>query len=119
MLFSRIELEECFQWQMHYYSRSWNISQVGELWENFVAKHHVASCLTELSLKGNESFSSLGFKSFERSGYEDRRWELYFPFGIVYKITDLNTGQFYIGETTSQKSWNKGYMGSGKKWKII
>lgn len=35
--------------------------------------------------------------------------------GVVYKITDLETGQFYIGET-QRKNWDKGYMGSGTHW---
>lgn len=35
--------------------------------------------------------------------------------GIVYKITDIETGQFYIGETKKDK-WYNGYMGSGNHW---
>lgn len=37
-------------------------------------------------------------------------------FGVVFKATDLNTGRFYIGETTVKEKWDSGYMGSGKKW---
>lgn len=36
--------------------------------------------------------------------------------GVVYKITDLETGQFYIGETQRDR-WDRGYFGSGTRWK--
>lgn len=38
--------------------------------------------------------------------------------GIVYKITDLDTGEFYIGETKHIKEFLLGkYNGSGHRWK--
>lgn len=57
----------------------------------------------------------LGFEKKKEDGYSPQI-DSYFPFGLVYKITDLDAGKFYIGETTSKESWDNGYMGSGREW---
>lgn len=36
--------------------------------------------------------------------------------GVVYKLTDLDTGEFYIGQTQHHR-WLNGYSGSGRYWK--
>lgn len=58
---------------------------------------------------------SLGFERKTEQGY-DPQIDSYFPFGVLYKITDLDTGKFYIGETTVKEKWEEGYCGSGAKW---
>lgn len=42
---------------------------------------------------------------------------VYFPFGVIYKVTDMNTGEYYIGQTQCQQRWDKGYRGSGTLWR--
>lgn len=43
--------------------------------------------------------------------------EDYIDFGVVFRIDDLDSGVFYIGETTNKESWDSGYMGTGSdKW---
>lgn len=42
----------------------------------------------------------------------------YFPKGIVYKITDLDTKEFYIGSTIRVEEFHNGeYNGSGNVWR--
>lgn len=39
-------------------------------------------------------------------------------FGIVFRIDDLDSGAFYIGETTIKEKWDNDYLGSGSnKWR--
>lgn len=75
-------------------------------------------------LKGNfghdktneEILLELGFKKKTEDGLSPQV-DYYFPEGIVYKITDLDTGKFYIGETFKQDEFiNEIYNGSGGKW---
>lgn len=75
-------------------------------------------------LKGNfghdrtneEILLELGFKKKTEDGINPQV-DSYFPSGIVYKITDLDTGKFYIGETLKQDEFVNGiYNGSGNKW---
>lgn len=58
----------------------------------------------------------LGFKKEVYDGI-DPQVDIYFPFGLVYKVVDDDTGEYYIGETTNEQVWVKGYMGSGTRWK--
>lgn len=58
----------------------------------------------------------LGFKKKYEDWYSPQI-DSYFPCGIVYKITDLDTGKFYIGETTKVEEFANGiYNGSGANW---
>lgn len=57
----------------------------------------------------------LGFERKTEDGYAPQV-DSYFPFGVVYRIEDLDDGTFYIGETTDEVKWNDGYLGSGTKW---
>ena len=41
----------------------------------------------------------------------------YYPFSVVYRITDEDTGNFYIGMCEVEKSWDNRYLGSGRIWK--
>lgn len=75
-------------------------------------------------LKGNfghdrtneEILLDLGFKKKTEDGLNPQV-DSYFPAGIVYKITDLNTGKFYIGETFKKDEFvNCIYNGSDGKW---
>ena len=58
---------------------------------------------------------NLGFEKKYEDGYSPQV-DSYFPFGLVYKIVDKDTGKFYVGETTSKETWDSGYMGSGREW---
>ena len=63
-----------------------------------------------------EILLSLGFEEKYEDGYSPQV-DSYFPNGILYKITDLDTGKFYIGETIRVDDFNNGlYNGSGSKW---
>lgn len=43
--------------------------------------------------------------------------EDYIDFGVVFRIDDLDSGVFYIGETTNKESWDSWYMGTeSDKW---
>ena len=58
----------------------------------------------------------LGFERKEEDGYSPQV-DSYFTGGLVYKITDLDTGKFYIGETVKPEEFiNGNYNGSGRKW---
>ena len=58
----------------------------------------------------------LGFEKKYEDGFSPQV-DSYFPCGIVYKITDLDTGKFYIGETFKREAFEAGeYNGSGNKW---
>lgn len=59
---------------------------------------------------------SIGFVK-EQEEYIKPQKDIYFPYGVVYKVTDLDTGDFYIGKTEVKGKLEKGYLGSGKKWK--
>lgn len=58
----------------------------------------------------------LGFEKKYENGFTPQV-DSYFPNGILYKITDVDTGKFYIGETFRVRDFNNGvYNGSGQKW---
>lgn len=58
----------------------------------------------------------LGFEKKEEDSYNPQV-DSYFPSGIVYKITDIDNGKFYIGETFQvEKFNNEKYNGSGSDW---
>lgn len=57
----------------------------------------------------------LGFEKKEEDGYSSQK-DIYFPFGVLYKITDTVTGNFYIGKCENEDKWNNGYTGSGSRW---
>lgn len=57
----------------------------------------------------------LGFSKEYR--YEDEpQVDIYFPFSVIYKITDLDDNKFYIGKCELKEKWDKGYLGSGDVW---
>lgn len=58
----------------------------------------------------------LGFERKEEDGFAPQV-DIYFPFGVVFKCTDINTGKFYIGKCEIKSKWENGYIGSGRKWK--
>lgn len=74
-------------------------------------------------LKGNfghdktneEILQGLGFKEKITQGLEPQV-DIYYPFGLVYRVDDLTDGSFYIGMTESKSSWESGYLGSGIRW---
>ena len=47
----------------------------------------------------------LGFERKEEDGYSPQK-DIYFPFGVLYKITDTITGNFYIGKCENEGKWN-------------
>ena len=58
----------------------------------------------------------LGFEKKYEDGLSPQV-DSYFPSGIVYKTTDLDTGKFYIGETFKEEDFKAGrYNGSGGMW---
>lgn len=66
--------------------------------------------------RGNEQILlDLGFEKKYEDGYEPQV-DSYFPCGILYKITDINSNKFYIGVTTDREKWDNGYLGSGHDW---
>lgn len=58
----------------------------------------------------------LGFSKREEDGLEPQV-DIYFPFGIVYRVDDVTDGTFYIGQTEHREKWDNGYLGSGTLWK--
>lgn len=58
---------------------------------------------------------SLGFRQEFESCIKPQK-DIYFPFGVVFKATDLDSGKFYIGETRVKGKIERGYLGSGIKW---
>lgn len=58
----------------------------------------------------------LGFEKKCEDGFTPQV-DSYIEDSLVYKITDLETGKFYIGETTNASAFIEGsYNGSGQKW---
>lgn len=66
-------------------------------------------------LTNEEILFKLGFRKVIEDGLSPQV-DIYFPFGIVYKVTDVDTGEFYIGQTLSKLKWDNGYIGSGTLW---
>lgn len=100
-----------------YFEGIWN----GELKriDKSILERHGADRL----LKGNfghdrnneQILIDLGFEKKYEDGYEPQV-DYYFPCGILYKITDINSNKFYIGVTTDKEKWDNGYLGSGHDW---
>lgn len=57
----------------------------------------------------------LGFEKRYENGFSPQK-DIYFPFGVLYKVTDTTTGNFYIGKCENEGKWNNGYTGSGSRW---
>lgn len=94
------------QWKITDYKFTTKVEAVS-IWNYFIKKFNVKSCLCKNEVN---IFKGFGFKEI------DGDW-IYFPYGIVYKITDLDIGKFYIGETTVPNQFESGtYNGSGAKW---
>lgn len=101
-----------------YFEGVWN-GKIKRIDKSILERHGV-----DRLLKGNfghdrtneEILLELGFKRKTEDGLNPQV-DSYFPEGIVYKITDLDTGKFYIGETLKQDEFVNGiYNGSGNKW---
>ncbi len=101
-----------------YFEGVWN-GKIKRIDKSILERHGV-----DRLLKGNfghdrtneEILLELGFKRKTEDGLNPQV-DSYFPSGIVYKITDLDTGKFYIGETLKQDEFVNGiYNGSGNKW---
>lgn len=101
-----------------YFEGVWN-GKIKRIDKSILERHGV-----DRLLKGNfghdrtneEILLELGFKKKTEDGLSPQV-DSYFPSGIVYKITDLDTGKFYIGETLKQDEFINGiYNGSGNKW---
>lgn len=101
-----------------YFEGMWN-GKIKRIDKSILERHGV-----DRLLKGNfghdrtneEILLELGFKKKTEDGLSPQV-DSYFPAGIVYKITDLDTGKFYIGETFKQDEFINGiYNGSGGKW---
>ena len=101
-----------------YFEGVWN-GKIKRIDKSILERHGV-----DRLLKGNfghdrtneEILLELGFKRKTEDGLSPQV-DSYFPSGIVYKITDLDTGKFYIGETLKQDEFINGiYNGSGNKW---
>ena len=58
----------------------------------------------------------LGFEEIVEDGLSPQI-DIYYPFGVLYRIDDLTDGSFYIGMCEVEETWNNGYMGSGGRWK--
>lgn len=59
----------------------------------------------------------LGFEKKYEDGYSPQI-DIYYPFGLLYRIDDLDDGAFYIGMTERKEEWENGYIGSGSsKWR--
>lgn len=98
---------------------------ISKLWNYFIINNNVSSCICYSYPKNKKLYTDryikyLGFKNKKKA--EDKgnevspQIDIYFPFGIVYKITDTETGAFYIGQTLSKTKWDNGYIGSGTLW---
>lgn len=77
---------------------------IEQVWNLFKKEYRPSSCISY-----NDDASVCGFKKTE-DGYT------YFPFGVVYRVDDIDCGRFYIGQTVSKSTWDGGYLGSGTLW---
>lgn len=75
-------------------------------WQSFIGENKVRSCVSYLD---GIDYSSLGFNKVDD-------YYSYFPFGVLYRVDDIDDGCFYIGETTNEIEWDNGYIGSGGIW---
>lgn len=58
----------------------------------------------------------LGFEKIEEDGATPQV-DIYYPFGVVYRVDDLTDGTFYVGMCEAKDQWDNGYLGSGTVWK--
>lgn len=95
-----------FQWEILYFSGD-NEKEILNIWNNLLLNNKILSCFCK-----EDYFKLAEILNFNKieNGYS------YFPFGVLYRIDDLDDNSFYIGETTDKDKWHNGYMGSGSKW---
>lgn len=105
---------DSFKWELLYAEHDdlRYFEDIFECFKNNFSTYNVFNCVIykENFNEIKVDLSKCGFVE-----YEDR----YSDIGctILYKITDLDNGKFYIGVTQSQANWDNGYMGSGgAKW---
>lgn len=56
MIFTRVNLDVDYQWQLYYYSDvPDNKTVVQLLWNTFCKKHHVSSCVSEVVYNGSDT----------------------------------------------------------------
>lgn len=74
-------------------------------------------------LKGDFGRGKTNEEVLQELGFEEKlilelepRVDIFYPFGLVYRVDDLTDGSFYIGMTESKSSWDSGYLGSGIRW---
>ena len=101
-----------------YFEGVWS-GEIKKFKKSVLEKHGV-----DRLLKGNfghdrtneQILLDLGFEKKYEDGFSPQV-DSYFPFGVVFRVDDLDSGRFYIGETTDKNNWENGYMGSGSsKW---
>lgn len=79
-------------------------------WEYFCKQRKVRSFYIQKKIIDMpDVFENLGFIKLGNSDYS------YFTGGIVYKLTEISSGIFYIGMTRVVEKFDK-YWGSGEKW---
>lgn len=102
---------------------------LNDLWDYFIKNNNVRSCVCYSYTNGdyidryvkNCSFNTIEpnediLNAVDINEEYKLQVDSYFPFGVVYKITDLNDGKFYIGKCEVENRWNNGYKGSGTRW---
>lgn len=101
-----------------YFEGQWN-NQQKRIDKSILEKHGVDRLLKtkQGQDRTNEQILlDLGFNKKYEEGYSPQV-DIYYPFGILYRIDDRTDGCFYIGMTERQEDWeNDVYNGSGKKW---
>lgn len=117
ILLGKPKLLKDFQWQILKIISDEDLiinNSIIMIWNEFIKNHNVHSCFIE-DINNNkfiEQLKECGFKE------ESKGYYFYFPFSVVYKITDLTTGKFYIGKCEVRDKWENGYPGSGKIWRL-
>ena len=102
-----------YQWEIMSFSHNRNCEiddAFSILFNYFINENKVHSCIyhTNTPIKGANNIG-LKLLTENKSLYEYS----YFPFSVVYKTTDLNTGHFYIGKCEIEDKFINGYLGSG------
>lgn len=110
-----------YQWELFRNCSSIEVNLGTEmLWKHFTETHDPRSCVLNIPIGENETiYGNCLPKDFKFIGVTEDFYYYeysYFPFGVLYRIEDIDTGVFYIGETTDEHAWDNGYMGSGTTW---
>lgn len=106
--------EPSFKWQLTLNLRRGGYDDFTEkILDKFTTDYLVRSCLIEECYDENliNKYLKFGFVGISPNCYG------YFPSGIVYRIDDLTSGKFYIGETFKEEDFlNEKYNGTGTVW---